>query len=258
MDRYDRAKELCGHSFWGTPLYCERIGAGKTALLFTGDFGADGRCEGVVSRFAKDLEDCARADLAPVGKVGMGRLLSVRSVCFWSCPNPDGKRIKEGGLAPDSPFFPRVNRLLGKKPAALWTANGRGIDPGRNFNYAFEQYKDSCQTGPAPFGHCGIFPESEPESASFAALVRRTVPRLLVHLTSGPCGLCYREEDRGLDGICVRYAPFEKRSADLSATPEGWAFRELGCSYLRIFLGKEEEERSYRLLRPLLFALTAY
>lgn len=258
MNRYFVRQQVCGYSFWGQPLTAETIGQGKTALLFSGDFGGDLRCEGILCRFLEDLRLCGKQDLAPVGKVGMGRLLMVRRAVFLPCPNPDASLIKSGGLSPDSPFYPRVMRLLGKMPQGQWTANGRGVDVGRNFDFSFANYKKGCVAESAPFGHCGFFPESEPESACFAALARKLSPRLFVHLTTGIGGLVCERNQRSLEHICACYGPFDLRSADLSSTPEGWIFSELGCAYLRIAVGQEDEERTYRLLRPLLFALMAY
>ena len=258
MDRFIGEKEICGRSFWGQPISCRRLGEGKTALLFSGDFGGDDRCSGVIERFAKELSLCGQRDEAPVGKVGMGRLLMVRTAFLVPCPNPDAHLVKTGGPGEESPFYPRVQRLLSKRPPSQWTANGRGVEVGRNFNYGYADYRERCVGKEAPFGYCGAFPESEPESACFAALARRVRPRLFVHLTAGPSGLLFDRRHGGLDGLCSRYAPFERREIDLSATPEGWILRELGCAYLRIFLGTEDEERSYRLLCPLLFALMAY
>lgn len=247
-----------GHSFWGAPVVFEKLGSGRTTLLFSGDFAGDPKSAGVIERFCDDLYFCGREDLAPVGKIGIGRLLLVRSVFLVPCPNPDALLIKAGGPGEESPFLPRVKRLLANRPAVLWSANGRGVDVGRNFNYRFAAYKEGAVKEAAPFGYGGSFPESEPESSSFASFARRIAPRLFVHLVHGADGLFFDSGNRALAGICARYAPFEKKEANLSATPEGWLFEELNCAYLRISCGFEEEERTYRLLRPLLFALTAY
>ena len=258
MNEQRQGRQICGYSFWGQPIFYEKVGMGDTCLLFAGDFSSNAQCEGVLERFLRDLSNCGKKDLAPVGRVGMGRLLLVRSLVFLPCPNPDAGLVKTGGLPPDSPFYPRIKRLLAGHPAILWSANGRGVDVGRNFNYRFAAYKEQAVTEPAPFGYGGCFPESEPESAAFASFSRRLSPRLFVHLTHGVGALSYEQKDRGLEGLCARYAPFERRETDLSATPEGWLHQELGCAYLRISCGFEEEETTYRLLRPLLFALTAY
>lgn len=249
-------RQICGRSFLGSPMELIRLGTGKTAVLFCAGFGGQRQSAQLLECFLKDLQDCAQRALSPVGKINVSWLFSARSLYFCLKPNPDATDIIEHRLPADSPFLPRINRLCGKTPQVLWSSNGRGVDPACNFNYRFAQYKARGVSHPAPFGYCGSFPESEPESASFARLARTLRPRLFVHVTHGQGALAFPDDHAPLKELCMRYAPFEQRHPDFSASPEGWMAQELGTVCLRITA--DGEKGDYSLLRPLLFALSAY
>ncbi len=257
-DELFRGQEiLCGRSFWGEGIIARRLGQGRTGVLFAGSLDGDHLAQEVLELFEGELSKMA-AENAFWGRLSLSALLEMRFVCFLPRPNPDALRIKSGRISTDDPFYAGVQSMCGKLPMPLWSANGRGVDLSRNFNYRFDEYRTRCPCRVAPFGYCGAYPESEPESAAFARLARSLRPRLFVHLTGGRNTLQYSEGNGALHGICIRYAPYDREEGDLSASAEGWISQELGCAYLRIGAAFEGAQRSYALLRPLLFALCGY
>ncbi|MBQ8215760.1 MAG: hypothetical protein IJZ33_05820 [Clostridia bacterium] len=248
---------LCGRSYWGQEITARRLGQGGTSLLFLASLGAEPCFSQVMLLFLEELEREAERD-GRLLRLSARALLSARSIYVLPCPNPDAQLIKSGRITEDSPFFQSVSAIRGRIPASLWTANGRGIDPSFNFAHRFALRGGKGPLRMAPFGCGGPYPESEPESAVLARLVRTLRPRLLVHLTKGRNSLCYPLELPALHALCTRYAPFEFCGEELAATLEGWVGAEQGAAFLRISAKEGEGSRLYALLRPLLFALCGY
>ncbi|MBQ8911575.1 MAG: hypothetical protein IJY89_03290, partial [Clostridia bacterium] len=80
MNEQRQGRQICGYSFWGQPIFYEKVGTGDTCLLFAGDFSSNAQCEGVLERFLRDLTNCGKKDLAPVG-----RDVFKASSCLWEC-----------------------------------------------------------------------------------------------------------------------------------------------------------------------------
>lgn len=248
---------LCGRSYWGQEITARRLGQGGTSLLFLASLGGEPCFAEVMRLFLEELEREAERD-GRLLRLSARALLSARSIYLLTCPNPDALLIKSGRLTKDSPFFQSVSAIRGRIPASLWTANGRGIDPSFNFAHRFAAHAGKSPLRMAPFGYGGPYPESEPESAALARLVRALRPRLLVHLTKGRNSLCYPLDLPALHALCTRYAPFDFCGEELAATLEGWVGAEQRTAFLRISAFEGEGSRLYALLRPLLFALCGY
>ncbi len=248
---------LCGRSYWGQGILCHRVGSGGTSLLFLGDLLGGDCGQRILTLFLEELRQKQSQD-GMLFRLSARALFQARSIFILPCPNPDALRVKSGGVGEDSPFFQGVQAMLARYPRTLWSANGRGVDPSRNFNYRFAEYKSVCPARVSAFGYCGAYPESEPESAALARLARALRPRLLVHLTEGRNSLCYPSDLPALHALCTRYAPYDYQRENLDATLEGWAKQELGTPFLRISASKREGEALYSLLRPLFFALCGY
>ncbi len=147
---------------------------------------------------------------------------------------------------------------------ALWRANGRGVDVGRNFNANFSSFKKTAPALAAPRDFCGDYPESEPESLFFADFVRKVRPRLLVHIDVGKgFSLPAQREGPYLENLCAAHGILPLVPFDFSCTPEGWMAGEQNLHALRIGLPKEflyenRLEKTYALLRPLILKLLVF
>ncbi len=92
------------------------------------------------------------------------------------CLNPDGVELL---LHPDrsegNPLYRRAVRMNGGSDFSRWQANARGVDLNHNYKEGFAAYKVLEREGgilPGRTRYCGEYPESEPETAALAALVR--------------------------------------------------------------------------------------
>lgn len=255
------SKSVYGHSFTRIPLELFQAGSGRTSIVFVSSFGADPPCTTLLRRYMEDLSFSSNTE---VEKVNLPFLLSLRTLFFIPAPNPDGLFIKSGEFSAAHPLHERILRIASDSPLAHWQSNGRGVEPGRNFNFGFSSYKKTALPLPAPAGFCGDYPESEPESASFAELMRKTNPRLLVHIEKGNGFSLPNHRLRPfLSELCAANGSLPFESQDFSCTPEGWIAEERETPALRIGIPEDrlsdtQIERTYALLRPLLFGLLTF
>ncbi len=248
-------KSVYGHSFSRIPLEFCSLGRGKTPLLFSASFAGEQATGALLNFFIKELS---------LKTEELSFFLSLRRILFLQSPNPDALLIRSSAFTGEHPLYERVTKAAQGKSLISWEANGRGIAVSRNFNYRFSKgmYRSAPKDSPPAFS--GSYPESEPESAGFAALVRRIHPRLFLHLTKGEgISLPPQKEEPFLSALCLSHSFLPLVPFDFSGTPEGWAADEQQVACLRIGLSGDRLEhgalpKTYELLRPLLFALFHY
>ncbi len=122
-----------------------------------------------------ELEECG---------VRRGTLLRTFTLVVVPCVNPDGIELRYRGPG-DSPLAARQRKMA--ENFDLWQANARGVDINHNYGVGFFEYKRlEAELGiePGPTRYSGEYPESEPESAAAANLVRCISPSAVISLHS--------------------------------------------------------------------------
>lgn len=264
-------KTTFGRSFLCFPLELFSTGETGRAVLFSSSFGAAAPCAALLETFARALSELLSD---PAASPGACAALRVRRVFLIPSPNPDALFIRSLAFTPDHPLYGRVAKFASPSGFPSYSANGRGVDLQRNFNFSFSACRASSAPGPSPAGYAGAYPESEPESSSFARLLRQLDPRLLVVLdaaapadpaapsASGGFSLPPQREEPWLRALCKRSAPFGESPADFAGSPEGWFSSERSGASLRLSIPPSVLDRgpdsAFALLRPLLFSLISF
>lgn len=101
--------------------------------------------------------------------------------------NPDGTALQQNGPDPAHLLYRRQMTMNGGDPDFThWQANARGVDLNHNYSVGFCEYRqleaERGILGGAPSLYSGAYPESEPETASLANLVRLLRPSLILTL----------------------------------------------------------------------------
>ncbi len=154
----------------GIPLFI--LGHGQKASLFVGaHHAAESITALILMRFIEDLIQKGR-----LFGYETRRTFSHRRLYIVPMLNPDGCAIQREGAAAAGILSEKVIRMNGSEDFSLWQANARGVDLNHNYDAQFQKCKEAeeklgiTQAGPTRYG--GLFPESEPESAALAGLVR--------------------------------------------------------------------------------------
>jgi len=100
--------------------------------------------------------------------------------------NPDGVSLALEGANPSHPLYHRQVSMNGGEDFSHWQANARGVDLNHNYSVGFHEYR-KLQTekgilSGAPTLYAGEYPESEPESAALAGLIRILHPAIILTL----------------------------------------------------------------------------
>ncbi len=176
-----------GKTILGRDIPLIRIGEGKKNILFVGGADAtDGTSESVLLQFAEDL--CRHIALGKTAyRINCPYLFENRSIWILPRINPDGRALVTHGADPTCPLYEqqlRQNNM--KNDFSSWHGNARGVLPTLNFSNSFANHKGKPPTeyGGKPIS-CGEFPESEPESATVAFLIRTLSPCYLIELGIG-------------------------------------------------------------------------
>jgi len=101
--------------------------------------------------------------------------------------NPDGVALQQNGPDPNHVLWRRQMSMNGGDPDFThWQANARGVDLNHNYSVGFCEYRrleaERGILGGAPSLYSGAYPESEPETASLANLIRLLRPSLILTL----------------------------------------------------------------------------
>ena len=101
--------------------------------------------------------------------------------------NPDGVAMQMAGADPEHVLYRRqLNMNGGSTDFSRWQANARGVDLNHNYSVGFCEYRkiemERGILGGAPSLFSGAYPESEPETAALANLIRLLRPSLILTL----------------------------------------------------------------------------
>lgn len=180
------ACDTCGQSMLGAPIAQLSVGEGDKQILFLGGMdGTDGISEQLLLLFAADL--CRKISIRQsIGGINREYLLQSRRILILPRINPDGRALVLHGPDPSSPLYERQLRQNGMKADfSAWRGNARAVILQQNFNDDFARRRGEHLATGATALPMGEFPESEPESAFVARLVRLTDPASLIELAAG-------------------------------------------------------------------------
>lgn len=163
-------------SILGREIPMLEVGEGKKTMLYV---GAHHGSESITAALLCDfLSELVRRRGETICGVSVPYLLSSRRLIVVPMLNPDGVEYAVNGIGEENPLIDRVYAMNGERGKDLthWQANARGVDLNHNYNAGFSAYK-SMEVGRgilcgAPGGFSGEYPESEPESAALACLIR--------------------------------------------------------------------------------------
>ncbi len=180
--------ETLGRSILGREIPMVMLGEGSRFVVYVAGIHGDER-EGTAAllELARDYAD-SLARRANIFSVSMSYLCENRTICLVPMLNPDGVGYVTEGVSAENPLRERLAGMNGgSADFSAWRANARGVDLAHNFGAGFLSHKHrelaEGITGGAPSGHGGEYPESEPESAALAGLLREGREQLLGVLT---------------------------------------------------------------------------
>ncbi len=243
-----------GKSLLGRDIPFLRIGNADCNLLYvSGTSGKETLGEQVLLLFAQYLCEFIQRDRTAHG-ICPTYLIENRSVYILPCLNPDGVALATNGADPACPLYERQLRLNSmQSDFSDWQGNARGVHLAENFNYEFPARKrEFLQTHKEVQCPMGEFPESEPESAAFAALARILKPNCLVQIQKGepPVLSCFPPDLSQKNAIC------RMTGLDDSTLPHntlgGWFHSELKRPSL-LFRVNDRAEIAYAKLQDALF-----
>ncbi len=231
------ARELCdtypflsggslASSILGRDIPLLKLGEGKRILLYVGTHhGTEWMTGALLLHFLEELCIAREAGYAVLG-VHIPFALKNRTLVFVPMLNPDGVAIAQGISKDGDLLAERRRRMNPSGDFSHWQANARGVDLNHNYDAGFLEYKriekELGIEGGAPTRYSGEFPESEPESAALAALVRTLMPAMVLSLHTQGEEIYYAAEAKlkGSEAIAHR---FSRLSGYRVAMPEGAA-----------------------------------
>lgn len=165
-------------SILGTEIPLLEIGEGERSVLYVGaHHGSESITAALLCDFLAELAHRMDAGETVCG-VSVSYLLSHRKLILIPMLNPDGVEYAVNGVKEDNPLLERVLGMNGEagEDFSHWQANARGVDLNHNYDAGFVAHKSIEHRrgllGGAPGGFSGEYPESEPESAALARLIR--------------------------------------------------------------------------------------
>ena len=216
-------------SLLGRDIDLLTIGEGReNVLIAAAHHGAECGTATIVYYFILSLLEAMEKNEEYFG-VSLSEYLARYKLWIIPAVNPDGIEISINGLS-ENPLLLRQKRMLGDTDHRVWQANARGVDINHNYREGFYEYKaieGMLGITPGVTKYSGEYPESEPESAFVARLVRAISPSLVVSLHSqGEEIFAYPE------GLCDSYAyRLEELLGYKISAPQGTARYGGLCDY---------------------------
>ncbi len=213
-------------SILGRDIPLLKLGEGKRIVLYVGaHHGTEWMTGALLLHFLEELCLAQAAGRAVLG-VHIPFALKRRTLVFVPMLNPDGVAIAQGVSNDGDLLSERRRRMNPSGDFTHWQANARGVDLNHNYDAGFLEYKriesELGIEGGAPTRYSGEFPESEPESAALASLVRTLMPAAVLSLHTQGEEIYYAAEAgvAGSEAIARRFA---RLSGYRVAVPEGAA-----------------------------------
>lgn len=183
--------QTVGHTLLGRPIERYSVGEGRRRLLYVGaHHGTEWLTASMLFCFLREL----------IGDLGTGRvrhgvhvrtLLAHTTLDVLPLLNADGCALVLTD-APSGPLSVRQVRMSGGQGFLRWQANARGVDLNHNYDHGHRAYKQlearqGIEAGASLYS--GEYPESEPECAALASLVRASAPAAVLSLHLGEDGV---------------------------------------------------------------------
>lgn len=167
-----------GTSVLGRGIPMVTLGEGerrRRGALYVGcHHGMEWLTSAVLLRFIEDYCTALDSDVRVCG-VSVRRLFTTRTLYVIPQLNVDGAELQINGVG-DSVLRERLIKMNGGEDFSAWQANARGVDLNHNYDAGFYEYKPLEATlgitGGCRGKYSGEAPESEPETASLASLLR--------------------------------------------------------------------------------------
>lgn len=167
-----------GKSVLGREIFALSIGKPSPSVIFAGAFHAsEWLTTLLLLKFVKNicLAISAEEELCSLGLV---ERFNQRGLTVVPMVNPDGVEIAVNGPKSAGNMACIIEKIQSESDG-IWQANARGVDLNHNFDAGFRELKElEKENGiicPSPGQYGGLYPHSEPESASLVRLVKSTV-----------------------------------------------------------------------------------
>lgn len=176
-EKYQSLKiTTCGKSLLGKDIFALVIGEGKKNIVYVGGtHGVEWLSSLVLLKFAENLAIAYENEETLSGFNVKDILKNIKLIIIPEL-NPDGIEIAIKG-ASACEKYKAENYEICKGDFSFWSANARGVDINHNFNADWytlrEAEKEAGINSPSPTRYGGLFPESEPETATITRLCRR-------------------------------------------------------------------------------------
>lgn len=244
------------------PLLCFGVGGGHSVMYLGGEEADDGICPSLLLKFLYDICRCKARGETLFG-TNIPYLFESRKIYVLPMLNLDGKTLNLYGKDDKNPLTDRIEKLSCGN-FSKWRANSRGVDLKRNYNVSFKKMSDISFSSHVSTGvchsFCGEYPESEPEVSSVSNFLRYTEPSLLMSFDTDGEGVIVENSSTPhtsrlvshISAITSQKVEYAKKD---HIGVSGWYAKETGKSAVSVSLKQEDGERTYRLLRQLLFSL---
>jgi len=262
-----------GKSYLCRDIHAVSIGSGKKIFLYV---GAHHACEYITASllllFLCELCELADKDAYVYGR-SISDILKMRRLIIIPMINPDGAELAINGIRSAAPISEMLLKHQSDGDFSHWKANCRGVDLNHNYDDGFSEYKHFEKENGITRGaqmYSGEFPESEPESAALASLVRSFLPCAALSLhTQGEeifYGANEHYEDPKIKNIAYRlsalcsYRPCRTTGSASYGGFTDWMVRQMGIPCFTLECGKgcnplpdNDLRYIYATLRKLLF-----
>lgn len=203
-----------GRSRLGKDLEEYQWGDQDKSILFLSGFTSEERpLSELLLRWKSHLSEAERYG----GILGDFDLKSLKNKCrirLIPIFNPDAYEINRNGLRNDHPFYGKLLKSKGNSADfSEIRTNLRGVDLNRNFNAGWMKMRQEDSRR----DDLGPFPESETETASLTAHLRKDLPSSAILFRYGENALHYPEEATAKE---IREAVFLGHYASLPVSPE--------------------------------------
>ncbi len=173
----------CGKSLLDKDIFAFVIGEGEKNIVYVGGtHGLEWLTSLLLLKFTENIAFANENDESLAGFKIKDILQNTKLIVIPEL-NPDGIEIAIKGAAACGKYKAE-NFEICNGDFSFWSANARGVDINHNFNadwYSLrEAEKEAGIDSPSPRRYGGLFPESEPETASITRLCRRIPVEMLI------------------------------------------------------------------------------
>ncbi len=256
---------VIGKSILSRDIPCLTLGRGSPSILWVGaQSAADSITSSLLLRFLNEYCELMKRR-GQIYNCNLRYLHELRRLQIVPMLNPDGISFALDGLKAEHILADRIKAMNGGESLTHWKANARGVDLRKNYAADAAQFLRrkqealvSSHPGGGAEGWCGEAPESEPESAALARMLRRSREiGMMIDLRKGEARIEYaKHADRRSTALGQKLS----RLSGIPLAPSSgdgfcdWAEDELHLPTFTLFCGEGNELFDlYAAIRELLF-----